>query len=154
MTHTITWDHSECDHDPDPAEAWCLPDRAEVKCDDPQCIHRLSPDAPAGQHDVYEDGWVLCAGGDKCTEVDSLDEYYGRVAHTDPGKPHTTYGHPLVDTGDCMAAVALTEDRYLTECVRQYRDGPIEVEWDSGYHISYIDNDQRNAVGYVYDQHP
>lgn len=148
MTHRITWDHSECDHDPDPAEHWCSPHQAEVECDDPTCIHRLVPDAPASSGDVYEDGWALCAGGDKCATADALDEYYGRVPHADPGVPHTTYGHPLRDTGDCSAAVTLTEDRYLTECVREYRDGPIKVEWwDSGYHISYLDNDQRNAVG-------
>lgn len=134
MTHTITWDHDDCEHDLDHDEHWCAPQRATVTCDDAACPHRLTPVA---DRDLYDEGWHECPGGTHCTAgVEGEAEW--RVSHLDPGAAHTTLGHLLKVGEHCNAAEWLSSDWYLGGTVDEYRDGPIEVEWEGdGYQWAY-----------------
>lgn len=139
MTHTITWDHENCEHDDDPTEHWCSPARADVTCDDLACAHRRSPDYP--EPDPYcDESWYACRG-------DCLRENDWSTPHVDPGVDHSTRGYPIEVGPVCSAAVWLSEDQYLGGTVIEYRDGPIDVEWMvNGYIIRHLDPVPRYAV--------
>lgn len=138
VTHHIVWDHSDCEHDPDPSEHYCSPADAIVTCDDQACPYRLSPDDPDPYSD--DDFWFMCRG--RC-----LEDEFG-CEHADPGVPHTTRGYTLV-AGGCNAADWVSSDDLRWEFA-EFRDGAIAIEWDGGagqYSFTYLDPPPRDAVG-------
>ena len=95
MTHTITWDHVNCEHSSDPDEHWCSP-WGLVICNDPTGDCRKHCRA-AGYTSWCEDGWIRCVN--ECTGYD----------HPDPGVEHCTNGH-ILDLAECNAVLFIDED--------------------------------------------
>jgi hypothetical protein len=137
MTHTITWDHTDCEHDDEhsaAAENWCYPD-GTITCTDltGDCRRHCRTSVYTG----CEDGWQYCRN--EC-------EGYG---HVDPGVPHCTSGHVL-DLGECNAILYIDYDVKGCGPVESlpFTDGPIEVEWTGdGYVWTYLDTVPHDAVG-------
>jgi len=124
MTHTITWDHGECEHAYDD----CLP-AAQFTCDDQGCLHRLLCAVPYELLDACEDGWSFCRG--QC-----LEDLH---PHGDPGRLHCLSGHPLVLGSECNAVDFLQMGNNHALAVTTYVDGPIEVEFTGDDYLwSYV----------------
>jgi len=133
MTHSVTWDHSDCEHADDPDEHDCTP-RGSITCNDPTGSCRKH--CQTTEYGSCKDGWNYCEND--CLGYD----------HVDPGVEHCTNGHPLV-LGECNAVLFIEED--VEGCgprVPTYFDGPIEVEWvGDGYTWTYVDTVPHDAVG-------
>lgn len=117
-THTITLDHSGCDHgDPNDSSAGCNPTATF------ECI------APPGDY------CILGCIEEPCSETGW---------HRDPDSPdQCSYGHPLV-AHECwvlpwLDSVGITETYADIDTMPQgfiFHDGPIDiVEWDQDYLI-------------------
>lgn len=117
MSHTITWDHSQCEHTTDD-DHWCSP-RGRVSCDDPDGDCRKH--CRTTGYTNCENGWNYCR--DECDGYD----------HPNPGVPHCTEGH-ILDVDECNVMLFIEEDPVTNgPAEQQFTDGPIEAEWWTGY---------------------
>lgn len=96
MTHLITWDHAECEHDPD--DPCCCP-TGEVTCTLTAAPLPLRPGCRVYcESDGYdcEDGYAVCEGGPWCESYRS-----------EQSQDRCTCTGPLIrdETGELVASV-------------------------------------------------
>lgn len=113
--HSITWDHSECEHS-DGDDHWCRPD-ARVTCSatglGENYCRAMCFNADCGE-------FVVCdgdSGCDWCINDPTIDT------------PHDVHcGLAIIEAGKCNAVEFLTYDDAFSD-VSTFVDGPINVRW-------------------------
>lgn len=131
--HSITWDHSGCEHEDD----WCRPE-ATFTCQasaDALCVNSC--------HEC-DDYWSLCSGGEECgtlrAEQDEYKDEEDQAAPTHPAERHCTFGHLITPNwkNECYAILSLhygggpvswfeAAEQYEGTKLMRVKDGPVVV---------------------------
>jgi hypothetical protein len=133
--HSITWDHTYCDHTVDAGGDVidCSP-RGTITCHavgegEVQC-HLMEVTIDGG----FCESWSECdwASNDQghamCPDFE----------HHNLGR-HCTYGHPLRVVDYCNALVWIDNQSVEDSCVggwpSEFKDGPVDIEWDGDTYV-------------------